>query len=126
MVSKGESDPLVALGKREPDELDEQEPEEIIEFKMDPHEDEHTYVEQFYLGQKNDDLLLGELQRPPGNFNFHSCHNRRRAITRLRTDTMLKRQRMDKAEEMSKPFGSMAAMGGKVAMQASQSLSQPI
>ena len=46
--------------------------------------EDRTYIQKFYLGQNIEELLVGDLRKPPPNFNFQSCHNRRRSVSRLK------------------------------------------
>jgi hypothetical protein len=34
------------------------------------HEDDSSHISKFYLGQKIDEVLTGDLKRPPANFSF--------------------------------------------------------
>lgn len=62
-------------------------------------EESENYISQFYLGQKIDEVLTGDLKRPTPNFNFQSCHNRRTSSSKLWPQ---KRQRIGQREEASK------------------------
>ena len=52
------------------------------------HEEEDSYISQFYLGQQIEKVLEGDLRRPPPNFQFQSCHNRRLSTTKLQPFTL--------------------------------------
>ena len=46
-------------------------------------EEHDDYIARFYLGQKIDEVLRGDLKRPFPNFNFQSCQNRRSSYSLL-------------------------------------------
>lgn len=78
--------------------------------------DSESYIHKFYLGQKIEEILRGDLKRPPPNFGFQSCHNRRKSCSRLQPlSTCQKRQRTGE-EQKQQPFpqfGSGKLGGGK-------------
>jgi len=71
-------------------------------------EESDSYVSQFYLGQRVDEVVKGSLKRPAPNFAFQSCHNRRSAYSKLWAP---KRQRVGPREEL-RPQNNQAAPQG--------------
>ena len=49
-------------------------------------EDRDSYITQFYLGQKIDEVLKGDLKKPQTNFDFLSYHDRRTAYSKFFKD----------------------------------------
>ena len=66
-------------------------------------EEHEDYIARFYLGQKIEEVLKGDLKRPFTNFNFQSCQNRRPAYSLLH-----KRMKLSSREEGKANFEKVA------------------
>ena len=68
-------------------------------------QDVDSYITQFYLGQKIDEVLKGDLKRPQINFDFQSYHDRRTSCSKLfraGERQVYRRQRIGTGEGLAK------------------------
>ena len=69
-------------------------------------QEDDSYIHQYYLGQKIDEVLHGDLKHAPPNFGFQSCHNRRISCSRLlpKSDSNQMKNKRMKLEEQKMPY----------------------
>jgi len=65
-------------------------------------EENKGYLSNCYLGQDLDELLKGELRRPPSNFEFKSCHNRRKVFSMFNAPPSKRQRTGELGESKSK------------------------
>lgn len=105
-------------------EIFDEDGQQVADFRFDSIDDQRSYIDQFYLGQKVNEVLEGPLRQPPPNFSFQSCHDRRKSVSRLKPGAALKRPKLGEIDEpREQPFmGAKQGGKGKVTQLSMQAL----